>query len=143
MDNMFNNSLRLENNPSTQGSSTSTDLSTWNEPQIRNWSPNLDVSENDKEITINCELPGIDKNDVKIDCHNGLLTITGERKHEKKEENEKYHRIERSYGKFSRSLRLPEGCDPSKICACFNNGVLKVTAPKGEQAKPHQISIAG
>jgi len=96
------------------------------------WMPVLDVKESDKQYTVHAELPGIKKEDINIDFDKGILTISGEKKDEKKEENEKWHRVERSYGKFSRSLVVPEGVTPEQIKAKFDNGVLEVTFPKPE-----------
>ena len=99
------------------------------------WKPSVDVKETDKEYLIHAELPGVKKEDINIDLEKNLLTISGERKQEKKEDNEKYHRVERSYGKFSRSMSVPEGVTPDQIKAKFDNGVLEVSFPKLEGKK--------
>ena len=102
----------------------------------------MDIRERDKEISIHCEVPGLTKNDINIDLNNNVLTISGEKKWEKKETNEKVHRMERSYGKFRRSLTLPEGVDEKSIKANFQNGVLELTIPKPpEKTKTHRIDI--
>eukprot|EP01027_Heterolobosea_sp_BB2_P022382 GEZU01032947.1.p2 GENE.GEZU01032947.1~~GEZU01032947.1.p2 ORF type:complete len:176 (+),score=74.73 GEZU01032947.1:468-995(+) len=105
------------------------------------FTPHWDVSENDKSIMINCELPGLNKENINIDVDNDMLTISGEKKEERKEENERIHRVERRYGKFSRSLRLPKGVDPNSIQANFENGVLRVVVPKPAQAIENRKTI--
>jgi len=108
----------------------------------RNWKPICDVKETDKAILVHTELPGIPKECINVDVQNGMLTISGERCYEKKDENERYHRVERSYGKFSRSMALPEGVDNSKIVANYNNGVLELEIPKPQnQLNRHKIAI--
>jgi len=97
------------------------------------WRPVVDVRENDKNIVVHAELPGVKKEDITIDVSEGTLTLSGEKREEKKEDNERYHRVERSYGKFTRQFNLPEGVNTSQICACFNNGVLELTIPKPEK----------
>jgi HSP20 family protein len=101
------------------------------------WRPVWDVKENNTEIAIHVELPGVEKENLSLKVENNILTLSGEKKHETSEKNDKYHRVERSYGRFSRSIRLPEGVDPSSINANYNNGVLAVTVPKPVQS-PHQ-----
>jgi HSP20 family protein len=98
------------------------------------WRPVWDVKENEKEIAIHVELPGVEKDSLSLKVENNVLTLSGEKKHETSEKNDKYHRVERSYGRFSRSIRLPEGVDPSSICANYNDGVLAVTIPKPPQS---------
>jgi HSP20 family protein len=100
----------------------------------------VDITEDDKEYIIKTELPEVKKEEVKVSVENGLLTIVGERKFEK-EENKKYHRVERAYGRFIRSFVLPEGVDPDKVNAEFRDGVLKVHLAKSEQTKPKQIEV--
>jgi HSP20 family protein len=102
--------------------------------------PSMDVKETDKEIVVETELPGLDEKDISLTVENGLLTIQGEKKLDYDEKKENYHVMERRYGSFQRSLRLPDTIDDSKIDARFDNGVLKVTLPKrpelaGEQRK--------
>jgi HSP20 family protein len=96
--------------------------------------PNLDVHENDKAMTIEVELPGIDEKDVSVTVNNGYLTIRGEKKTEREEKKDNYHLAERSFGSFERSLRLPETLDESKIEAHFDKGVLRISAPKRPDA---------
>jgi HSP20 family protein len=105
------------------------------------WLPTLDVSETKNEYVVKAELPGIDPKDIDISLTNDLLTIKGEKKQEKEEKEENYHLIERSYGSFTRSVRLPGQVQSDKINAAFKNGVLKVTLPKTEEAKKKEIKI--
>jgi HSP20 family protein len=105
------------------------------------WAPAVDIYEHEGNIVLKAELPGIDSNDVDIRLENNVLTLRGERKvdHEVKQEN--YHRVERAYGSFSRSFTLPSIVDQEKIKAEYKDGVLELTLPKREEAKPKQISI--
>jgi HSP20 family protein len=107
---------------------------------VAEWAPLVDITEDDKEYIIKTELPEVKKEDVKVSVENGLLTIVGERKFEK-EENKKYHRVERAYGRFLRSFVLPEGVDRDKVNAEFRDGLLKVHLAKSEQTKPKQIEV--
>ena len=108
---------------------------------VAEWSPLVDISEDDKEYLIKAELPDVKKEDVKVTAEEGTLTIMGERKFEKKEENRKYHRIERAYGTFARSFSLPNDASPAKVTAEFKDGVLTVHLVKDEKAKPQQIEV--
>ena len=105
------------------------------------WTPLVDVAEDDKEYLITAELPEVKKNDVKVTLENGMLTITGERKFEKEEKNKKYHRVERSDGTFARSFALPNDGDPAKVNAEFKDGMLKIRVAKSEAAQPKQIEV--
>lgn len=105
------------------------------------WAPAVDVSETDNEYTIKAEIPEVKKEDVKVTLQDGELTIQGERKQEKEEKGKRYHRIERSYGSFLRSFSLPVNVDDSKAKAEFKDGVLTLTLPKSEQAKPKAIDV--
>jgi HSP20 family protein len=96
--------------------------------------PDLDVHENAKSIMIEAELPGVEERDVSVTLANGLLTIRGEKKHEREEKDESHYLSERSFGSFERCLRLPETVDESKIEARFDKGVLKITAAKKPEA---------
>lgn len=98
-------------------------------------SPSINVSETDNAIEVTAELPGVDEKDVNLELTDDLLTISGEKKTEKEEKEKNYHLIERSYGSFRRSLRLPFQADASKADAKFKNGVLTVTLPKPPEAK--------
>ncbi len=96
--------------------------------------PELDVRETTNSITVEAELPGVDEKDVSVTLAHGILTIRGEKKHEKEEKGDNYHLAERSFGSFERSLRLPDTVDESKVEAKFEKGVLKVTAAKKPEA---------
>jgi HSP20 family protein len=108
---------------------------------ITEWTPSVDIIEDEKEWLVKADLPEVKKEDVKVTVENGVLTITGERKFEKEEKDKKYHRIERSYGNFLRSFTLPDGADGSKVAAEFKDGVLKVHLPKSEKATPKAIEV--
>ncbi len=108
---------------------------------VSEWTPLVDITEDDKEYLIKAELPEVKKEDVKVTVENGTLTITGERKFEKEEKDKKYHRIERAYGSFMRSFLLPEGAAGEKVSADFKDGVLKVHLPKSAEAKPKSIDV--
>ncbi len=108
------------------------------------WRPKVDVKETDNAIVLCAELPGVPRDQINIEVDNGILTISGEKQQEKKEENERFHRIERSYGKFSRSMALPEGVTADQIQATYNHGLLEVTLPKiqkKEKAGVKRINI--
>jgi HSP20 family protein len=105
------------------------------------WAPNVDIFENENELIVKAELPGIDAKDVELNVENNVLTISGERKLEFEDRKENYHRIERAYGSFSRSFSLPQLIDEDKIGADYKDGVLTVRVPKHEKAKPRQIKI--
>jgi HSP20 family protein len=111
------------------------------EPLRGEWAPSLDVSETKNNMVVKAELPGMDPKDVDISYANGLLTIRGDKKQEKEEKDENYHSIERSYGSFSRSIRVPHEVESEKIKADYKNGVLRITLPKSEEAKKKQIKI--
>jgi HSP20 family protein len=106
-----------------------------------NFAPPVDIYEDDHQVTIQAELPGVEEKDLNITVENNVLTITGERKLENEENKENFHRIERSYGRFTRSFTLPSTLDTENINADFNNGVLKIVLNKSEAAKPKQIKV--
>jgi HSP20 family protein len=111
--------------------------------KVTAWNPAIDVKTTDQSVVVHAELPGLKKEDINVELKEGMLTISGEKKMERKEENEKYHRTERSYGFFSRSIRAPQGLKEEDIKARFENGVLEITFPKTtkeEQAK--KITVA-
>jgi len=108
---------------------------------MTSWSPRVNVMENSDAYVVQAELPGINKNDVKITMRDDVLTIKGEKKHEKEEKDHNYHRVERSYGSFERSFSLPAGVKSDKIDAAYKDGVLTVTLPKAEEAKPKEIEV--
>ena len=97
---------------------------------LPDWSPGVDISEDDKEYLIKADLPEMKKEEVKVTVENGVLSISGERKSEKEEKKKKFHRIERSFGTFLRTFTLPEDADEKKIAAEFKEGVLKVHLPR-------------
>ena len=103
--------------------------------------PAFDVSETQNELIVKGEVPGMDQKDIDINLSDGLLTIKGEKKHEKEDKNENYHCVERHYGKFSRTMRVPFEVEADKVDATYKDGVLKVTLPKSETAKPKKIEI--
>ena len=105
------------------------------------WSPLVDISEDDKEYRIKAELPEVNKEDVKVTAEAGTLTIMGERKFEKEEKGRRFHRVERAYGAFGRSFSLPDDASPARVSAEFKDGVLTVHLPKDEKAKPQQIEV--
>jgi len=104
------------------------------------WAAPVDVAESQEQIIVRAEVPGMKQEDIEIEFENGLLTIRGERALQK-EENLTWHRVERTYGKFSRSFTLPRTVDPEKIAASYRDGILEITVPKKEEAKPKQIRI--
>jgi HSP20 family protein len=108
---------------------------------VAEWSPLVDISEDDKEYLIKVEVPEMKKEEIKINVQNDVLAISGERKYEKDEKGKKYHRVERAYGSFMRSFTLPEDADGSKVNAEYKDGVLKVHLPKTEKAKPKAIEV--
>lgn len=97
--------------------------------------------ENDKEIVVNGDLPGVKKEDLHVELHDDVLTISGSRKSEKEEKNDKYHCVERSFGSFSRSFRLPDGVAEKDVKADLSDGVLKVTVTKPINDKANKIKI--
>ena len=112
------------------------------EPQSnRPWSPLVDIYETDNELVLKADVPDVDLKDIDVRVENQTLTIAGERKFEKNDSGKGYHRIERSYGNFQRSFAVPNTFDTEHVSASYKNGVLSVTLPKREAAKPRQIKI--
>lgn len=105
------------------------------------WTPAVDIVEQENEYVVKMELPGVNKDEVKISLESNILTIKGEKKQEKEEQSKNLHRIERSYGSFQRSFTLPTTVKSDKIDAVFKDGVLSVSLPKAEEAKPKQIEV--
>lgn len=103
--------------------------------------PVVDIYEGDKEITLKAELPGMKKKDVHVEINDGVITLRGERKIEKEDKTENYHRIERGYGSFHRSFTLPGTVERDKVKAHYKDGILKVTLPRTEEAKPKSIKV--
>lgn len=106
------------------------------------WLPAMDLVEQGDEYVIRADLPGLNEDDVHVELEDNVLTVHGERNSELQDRQDGYHRIERSYGSFSRSLVLPEGIDPEGIKAHFDNGVLEVRVPKPEETKPRKVAIS-
>jgi HSP20 family protein len=105
------------------------------------WSPAVDIFETENEIMVQAELPGVDRKDITLNLENNVLTLKGERRFEKETKQENYHRIERSYGAFSRSFSIPAIVNEEKIRADYKDGILKIALPKKDQVKPKQIKI--
>jgi HSP20 family protein len=105
------------------------------------WFPAVDIREEEGVLTFVADLPGLERDDVEVTLENNVLTVKGERRSEVEEKRDTYHRVERSFGAFTRSFALPHGVDAGKVSAKFTNGVLTLTIPKTEAAKPHKISI--
>jgi HSP20 family protein len=108
----------------------------------RRWIPAMDLVETDEHFVLRADLPGLAEGDVNIEVEDNVLTVSGERKAEHETTKEGYHRVERAFGSFSRSLTLPEGIDAEAVTASFDRGVLEVHIPKPEERKPRKISIA-
>jgi HSP20 family protein len=108
---------------------------------LADFTPAVDISEKDREYLVKAQLPGVKKDDVKIELLNGVLTITGERKFEKEEKTEKTHRVESAYGAFTRSFTVPEDVLAEKIAAEFKDGILAVRLPKTDIKKPATKTI--
>jgi HSP20 family protein len=108
----------------------------------RRWIPAMDLVETDDHFVLRADLPGLKEEDVKIEVEDSTLTVSGERKSEHESNGEGYHRVERSFGSFSRSLTLPKGVDPAAVSANFDRGVLEVRIPKPEERKPRRVEIA-
>ena len=107
----------------------------------QSWTPAVDVVETDDAIVLKAELAGMDPKDINIEVQDNVLTVSGERRFEEEVKEDKFYRIERRYGSFSRSLALPATANESKVEAKYENGVLKVTVPKTEMAKPKKITV--
>ena len=105
------------------------------------WNPAVDLYEKDDHFVIKAELPGVDKNDIKVDLKDRVLTLSGERAYDNEVKEENYYRKERSYGKFQRVFTLPADVDSDKITAEFKAGVLRVEVPKPEEKKAKQVTI--
>jgi len=105
------------------------------------WIPALDLSETKNELVAKAEIPGVDPKDIDISLNNDILTVQGEKKQEKEEKDENYHFVERTYGAFTRSIRLPKDVQGDKIKASYKEGVLRIALPKSEDAKKKEIKI--
>jgi HSP20 family protein len=107
----------------------------------RPWAPPVDILENDNELVLKADVPDVELKDINIEIEHGTLTLKGERKFEKSDQDTGYHRIERSYGQFVRCFSIPDTVDTEKVKAEYKNGVLSVTLPKKEVAKPRPIKV--
>ncbi len=110
-------------------------------PRGDGWAPDLDISETEEEILVKADLPGLEEKDLSISLSGTSLLIKGERKDEKEEKGKHFHRIERSYGSFQRSVDLPAAVDANSIRAEYSKGVLEIHLPKKPEVKPRQIPI--
>jgi HSP20 family protein len=108
---------------------------------VADWSPSADITETDTAYLIKAEIPGVNKQDVKVSVQDGMLTIQGERKMEKEEKGKKFHRVECSYGSFVRSFRMPDDVDENSVNAEFKDGMLNVTLVKSAKPKPKSIKV--
>ena len=107
------------------------------------WTPHVDIYENKDQISVEVELPGMNREDIHLSFENNVLTVSGERRFEKQAEEQQYHRVERVYGTFTRSFTLPNTVSGEGITAEYRNGVLYLTLPKKEEVKARRIEIAG
>lgn len=110
----------------------------WN---VGNWLPAIDIHEDEDKYTVTADLPGLQKEDISLSVMDNILTIKGERKKERESTDKGYHRIERAYGTFQRAFQIPGGVDGAKVEAKFEHGVLTVSLPKPEAAKPRNIEV--
>jgi len=109
--------------------------------RLRRWVPAMDLLENGDDYVLRADLPGVSEGDVNIELDDNVLTISGERQAAHEERKEGYYRVERAFGRFSRSLTLPKGVDPEAVRGNLENGVLEVRIPKPEQHKPRRVAI--
>jgi len=108
---------------------------------MNGWSPAVDLYEDKNNFIVKVELPGMKREDIEVSLHDGALTISGERKSEEKFDDANLHRTERYFGRFQRSLLLPKAVQADKVAAQYRDGVLSITLPKSEEAKPKQIEV--
>jgi HSP20 family protein len=108
---------------------------------VADWSPEVDISEDDQGYLLKADLPEMKKDDVRVTVEDGILCVSGERKNEKEDQKKKFHRIERSFGTFRRSFTLPEDADSTKVTAEFRDGVLKVHLPTTPIARSKAIEV--
>ena len=107
------------------------------------WNPSVDIYENKDHIVLEAELPGMNREDFELSVENNVITLRGERQFEKKDDSDNYHRVERSYGSFTRSFTLPQTVSADEATAEYTNGVLRVTLPKREETKARRIQVSG
>jgi HSP20 family protein len=114
----------------------------WTEmPTLGEWSPKVDVTETKDTVTVKAELPGVEQPDIAVSLRDNVLTIKGEKAAETEEKDKRYHRVERSYGTFTRAMRLPADVDGSKASASFKDGVVTIILPKAPEAKGTTIPV--
>ena len=117
-------------------------LGSWNGGTVASaWMPACDVVEDQAQLRISLELPGVRPEDVKVSVENSVLTVRGEKRQESEDKGERWHRYERSYGAFERTFTLPSTVDSERVQATAHNGVLTLTLPKSEKAKPREIPV--
>lgn len=109
--------------------------------RVGGFNPTMNLATEGDQYLVSLELPGVTAEDIELQMDQGVLTITGEKKEEEKKEGKNFHRVECSYGRFTRKIRFPSDVDSEKISASFENGVLKVSVPKAESAKPRKIPV--
>ena len=107
------------------------------------WMPNVDIYENKDQIVLEAELPGMNREDFDLSIENNIITLRGERRFEKKDDGDNYHRVERAYGTFTRSFTLPQTVSAEGATAEYKNGVLRVALPKREEVKARRIEVKG
>jgi len=140
-------------NPARQLSNLRDELDRWFEdpfagfgeltqPFLSGWMPAMDLYEDKDNFVLKAELPGMKKEDIDISLHEGVLTVSGERKREQTHEKEEAYRTERFFGRFHRTISLPRVVEANKVVASYKDGMLTVTLPKAEEAKPKQIPIS-
>jgi HSP20 family protein len=114
----------------------------WEEPDAAGeWAPKVDVSETKDAVVVKAEIPGVEQKDINVSLHDQTLTIRGEKRHEAEEKDSKYHRVERSWGSFTRAFRMPVAVAGDKVTATFKDGTLTITLPKAAEAKGTTIPV--
>lgn len=108
---------------------------------LRTFGPDVDIKETDSDVLFSLEIPGMEQKDIKVTVRENVLTLKGEKKRENEVENADYHVSERCFGSFERSFTLPSGVQADKVTAIYNKGVLNITLPKAEEAKPKEIAV--
>jgi HSP20 family protein len=141
MDRVLESFLPRTNGPSTNGDADAPRDGS-DETQTAVWSPCVDVSETDAAYQVRVDLPGLSKDNLDINYHEGTLSVSGERQMEKAEDGTRFSRIERAYGRFYRSFSLPQAADADKIEAAHENGVLSLHIPKTPESKPRRIDVS-
>lgn len=111
------------------------------EGNVRPWIPAVDILEDENQLVLRADIPGVDLSKIDIRLENGTLTLKGQREFERKDDKTGYHRVERHYGQFARSFTMPETVDPEKVVAEYKNGVLQISLGKKEVAKPRSIQV--